>query len=28
MNSNSYFGLSEFKGDISMAGHIHKQQYL
>ena len=28
MNSNSYFGISEFNGDILMAGDIHLQQFL
>ena len=28
MNSNSYFGINEFNGDLLMAGDIHLKQYL
>ena len=28
MNSNSYFGINEFNGEILMAGDIHLQQFL
>lgn len=28
MNSKSYYKLSDFKGDLSMFGDIHKKQYL